>query len=216
MGTVTRTPRREQGSAPQSTPKRAPKPSFPVLIALLPCAITVWLIASLASASTWAAGMLRRLGVAEHDAQDIRQDAVTAALFHWDRFNPSPEEDLEIAVRKWFCGIALNYWRMMLRFRRAHPEVPLPQDPPPEELRDPGHEGRIEARDMLQALEKATSEERWRAWFAFEAEGWTVAEIAEHEGVARTVINARIRGAREDFATVLGHVGGSRRSRGGR
>ncbi len=216
MGTVSRTPRRGQGSAPQSTPKRAPKPSFPRLLALLPCALTVWLIASLTSASTWAAGMLRRFGVATHDAEDIRQDALTAALFHWDRFNPSPEEDLEIAVRRWFCGIALNYWRSMLRFRRTHPEVPLTQDPPPEALIHPGHAGWIEARDMLLALEGATTPERWRAIFAHEAEGWSVAEIAEHEGVAGTVIKARIRADREDFATVLGHVGGSRRSRGGR
>lgn len=214
MNQATRTPRSGQDSAPRSKPRRAQKPSFPDVVALLPSLFVVWFVTSLTSASRWAAGILRRMRFADHDAENIRQDATTIALIHSSRFCPPPEGDLEVALRKWFWGIARNFAREVRRVQARRREEPLRDDPPPDALIHPGHAGQVEARSMLDALEAATTAKRWRAWYALEIEGYTSREIALREGVSIVAVSERIRLAREDFATVLGQPAPTFRTRG--
>jgi DNA-directed RNA polymerase specialized sigma24 family protein len=69
---------------------------------------------------------------------------------------------------------------------------------------------------MLEALKGATIARRWRAWYALEVEGYTAEEIAAMEGVSAAVVSHRIRGARDDFAKVLGQPAPTFRTRGDR
>ena len=216
MSEGTRTPRSGQDSAPRSKSRHAPKASFSDLATLLPALLVAWFVASLTSASRWADGMLRRMGLAKHDAEDVRQDALVVTFLYSDRFAPPLEEDLDVALRKLFYAIALNLVRTLRRRRSTRREAPLRDDPPPDALIHPGHAGQVEALDVLVALEAATTAERWRAWFAFEVEGRTAREIAEREGSSVSEVDFRIRSARDDFATVLGRRAASTRSRGDR
>lgn len=214
MSEGTRTTRSGQETASRQD-ERAPTPPLPDLETLPPWAVNACLLATLVALWTWSFGFVRRLGASHHDAEDIRQEAFAGALRNWRTFTPSPEDAPEVALRRWLCGVLLNQWRVNARFRRTRREVPLGAAFAinREALQDPGHEGRVQAADTLRALQEATNAERWRAWWAFEADGYSVGEIADHECVSTNTIHWRIRSAREDFAAVLGFVGGSRRSR---
>jgi len=215
---ATGTPSAGQETAPDGRDERAPTPPLPDLETLPPWAVNAWLLATLVALWSWSFGFIRRLGASHHDAEDIRQEAFAGALRNWRTFAPSPEDAPDVALRRWLCGVLLNQWRMNRRFRRTRREVPLGAAFAinREALQDPGHEGRVQAADTLRALQEATNAERWRAWWALEADGYSVGEIADHERVSTNTIHWRIRSAREDFAAVLGFVGGSRRSRGRR
>lgn len=217
MSQGTRTPRSGQETAPRQD-ERAPTLPLPDLETLPPWAVNAWLLATLVALWAWSFGFVRRLGASRQDAEDIRQEAFAGALRNWHTFAPSPEDAPDVALRRWLCGVLLNQWRTNVRFRRTRREVPLgvALATDPEILRDPGHEGRAEAGDILQALKAATTPEQWSAWWSFEADGWKVSEIADREHLSTNLIQWRIRRAREDFAKVLGHVGGSRRFRGRR
>lgn len=215
MSHGTRAPRSGQETAPQGQHEGAPTAPPPDLETAPPWALHAGLLATIVALWTWALGFVRRLGASHQDAEDIRQEAFAGALRNWRTFTPSPEDAPDVALRRWFCGILLNQWRMNRRFRRTRREVPLglALAVAPETLRAPGHEEQAEAGDILHALEAATTAERWRAWWAFEADGWRISEIADHERVSTNTINWRIRSAREDFAPVLGFTAVSRRNR---
>ena len=159
----------------------------------------------------WAVRVAQAHADPQDDAADIAQAALLAALENFEAFAPDPADPPLAAVRRWLAGILEKTQLMARRFRRTRGEVPLGAAfaIDAEALRHPGHEGQVQARSVLRAMRAATTPERWGAWYAFEAEGMTAAEIAARDRILESRVNWLVRQARLDFARVLAPQGGA-------
>jgi len=167
--------------------------------------------AAIAALQGWALRIAQAHADPQDDAADIAQAALLAALENFEVFAPDPSDPPLAAVRRWVAGILEKKRLMARRFRLTRGEVPLGSAfaIDAEALRHPGHEGQVEARSVLGALRDATTPERWGAWYSFEAEGMTAAEIAARDRILESRVNWLVRQARQDFARVLAPQGGA-------
>ena len=196
--------------APRPASERAPSP-ITSSAALDLDARRAWYAAALGALEGWAVRVAQAHADPQDDAADIAQAALLAALENFEAFAPDPADPPLAAVRRWLAGILEKTQLMARRFRRTRGEVPLGAAfaIDAEALRHPGHEGQVQARSMLRALRGATTPERWGAWYAFEAEGMTAAEIAARDRILESRVNWLVRQARLDFARVLAPQGGA-------
>lgn len=233
----TRTPRSGQGTTPRTTPGedvqrariqrelgRLPREARALLtrthmagaaLAAVAIAVTLdpgsqaWIASRLIAAYPWALGYLLRLGASLQDAQEIAQASILEGLAKARTFDLS-RVAADDPVRAWFGGFLQNIWLDRRRWRRTRREIPL--DTVTGGLSVPSHAERVEARDLLLALQAATTPERWRAWRAFEVDHDSPKAIAEREQVPASTIQWRILCARKDFDRVLRKVGCTRRT----
>ncbi len=131
------------------------------------------------------------------DPEDVTQEVLLAAVVALPSFRPELG-----TLRGWITGIAYLTIAYRLRAERSHMRtVRAFQDASPWEA--PSHEEIIAAGEIIAALQKVTTAERWRVWFAHDGEGRTAVEIARREGTPVTRIEHWIRQARRDFANAL-------------
>ena len=145
--------------------------------------------------------LLRRIGVAESDADDAAQQVFIAASRRIDDIRAGSE-------RAFLFSTALHIGSRALRSRARKKEdfgVALDEqtDPAPalEELVD-----RRRARELLDALLEEMPLELRVVFVLYEVEQLTSTEIAEVVGVPAGTVASRLRRAREDFAARVARI----------
>ena len=145
--------------------------------------------------------LLRRIGVAESDADDAAQQVFTAASRRIDDIRVGSE-------RAFLFSTALHVGTRARRSRVRQKEdfgVELAEQtdpaPPPEELVD-----RHRARELLDALLEEMPLELRVVFVLYEIEQLTSSEIADVVGVPVGTVASRLRRAREDFAARVARV----------
>jgi RNA polymerase sigma-70 factor, ECF subfamily len=138
--------------------------------------------------------LLRRLGLAEADADDAAQQVFMVASSRFADMVAGRE-------RAFLYGTALNVagkWRRAARRERgadAADESLVDSSEPADELVD-----RRRARETLDEILVLMPLELRAVLVLYEIEGQTAAEIAEITGVARGTVASRLRRAREEFS----------------
>jgi RNA polymerase sigma-70 factor (ECF subfamily) len=138
--------------------------------------------------------LLRRLGLAEADADDAAQQVFMVASSRFADMVAGRE-------RAFLYGTALNVagkWRRAARRERgadATDESLVDSSEPADELVD-----RRRARETLDEILVLMPLELRAVLVLYEIEGQTAAEIAEITGVARGTVASRLRRAREEFS----------------
>ncbi|MDB4951864.1 MAG: polymerase sigma factor, sigma-70 family [Gemmatimonadetes bacterium] len=137
--------------------------------------------------------VLRIVGGAEADAEDVVQDTWIRAVERLDGFR------WEAAFSTWLTGIGLNVARGMLR-RRGRWEVPASPDAP-EPWRPPPHHA--ERMDLERAI--ALLPAGYRAVLVLhDVEGFTHEEIGEQLGIAPGTSKSQLSHARRAVRRLLG------------
>jgi RNA polymerase sigma-70 factor (ECF subfamily) len=144
----------------------------------------------------WAVA-LRTLGDRE-EAADALQEALLSAFRAADRFRG------ESAVTTWLHRIVVNACLDRARRRQARPVVSLPEL---QAVREPdsAEPDRDTAREVWAALEKLPAEQRVPL-VLLEMQGYSVAEIAHHLGIAEGTVKSRCARGRARLAVLLGHL----------
>ena len=141
---------------------------------------------------------LRRLGVADSEAEDVTQEVFVAASKRLSDIEVGRERAflLAVAVRH-----AAHAHRTRLRRREVHsddlPDTPAPSADP-EELVD-----RARAREMLHRLLGKLTFELRTVFVLYEIEQLTMAEIAESLDLPPGTVASRLRRARETFLELV-------------
>ena len=147
----------------------------------------------------WAVA-LRTLADRE-EAADALQDALLSAHRNAERFRG------DSAVTTWLHRIVVNACLDRLRRRKAHPTVPLPDDPT-------GRAGEPVApavdHDTVLVVREALGRlpiDQRTAIVLVDLEGWSVAEAAAILEVAEGTVKSRCARGRARLAMLLGHLG---------
>jgi DNA-directed RNA polymerase specialized sigma24 family protein len=152
----------------------------------------------------WARGIARRVGVNDSDREDVVQEAFTVAAIQWSAFVARADVPARTARRRWLAEVL---FRIAYSFRgkanRARTRESRGFEGAENVTGATSHEGPISARELLRALEGATTAERWRVWVAYEIDEVAVPEIARQEGRTVPTIYTLLRLARKSFAAAL-------------
>ena len=144
--------------------------------------------------------LLRRLGVAERDRDDITSEVffrVHERLHTYDASRP---------IRPWLFAFAVRAasdYRRLARHKREvyeHFDAPSSAYPP-----DEAAIAREKQRLVLAALDKLDLEKR-AVFVLHEFDGCSVPEIAEALGIPEGTAYTRLRAAREQFAAAVRHL----------
>jgi RNA polymerase sigma-70 factor, ECF subfamily len=139
----------------------------------------------------------RRLGLATADAEDTTQRVLLTASRRLDDMVPGKERAFLFRVATYEVARA----HRMRRRRREEIESDLgsnqASDEDPEQLLD-----QRRAREQLDAIFLAMSQDLREAFVLFEIEGFGQREIAAALGIAEGTVASRLRRAREQFARV--------------
>ncbi len=152
----------------------------------------------------WAAAIARRCGLGSADAEDAVQVAFIVALDRWSLFALPPELPEQQVRRRWVGAIL---WRISSEMRarrdRTRQLAPTDIEGVNANLVSVSHESRVLSRDLLRALEHATTSERWRVWISYQLENVPVAELARQKGCPAATIYNLLRLARLDLGAAL-------------
>ncbi len=159
----------------------------------------------LASLRPWAMSLAGRLGVNDSDRDDVVQEAFTRVAVEWGAFVAPDELPARTARRRWIADLVVqSARRIRSKAERTRARVPYRLEQAANVVGTASHEGPIAARELLRALEGATTAERWRMWLAHEVDEVEVAEIARQEGRQVATVYNQLRLARRDLAAALG------------
>ena len=154
--------------------------------------------------------LLRRLGLAEGDADDAAQQVFLAASGRLDAFEPERE-------RSFLYGVALNVGARARRSLGRRREEPLEAaservapEPNAEQLLE-----RRQARALLDQLLDEMPEDLRVVFVLFELEELSTSEIAELCAIPVGTAASRLRRAREDFEERVARAEARRRFAGG-
>ena len=152
----------------------------------------------------WAATIALRSGLRSADVDDAVQLAFLVAVDRWSLFALPPGLP-ERQVRRGWVGAIL--WRisseMRVRRDRTRPLAPSDIDGVNADVVSVSHESQVLSRDLLRALEQATTSERWRVWVSYQLENVPVAELARRKGCPAATIYNQLRLARLDLGAAL-------------
>jgi RNA polymerase sigma-70 factor (ECF subfamily) len=147
---------------------------------------------------TFVARVVRNLGVAEADLDDVLQRAFCAVARRLDDIAPGSE-------RAFLVQAAINWAHNARRARSRNPEVGLAElpdvadaSPSPEDLTD-----RKRAAAVLDGLLATMDLELRTVLVLYEIEEMSRAEIAQLLGLPQGTVASRLRRAREDFESKL-------------
>jgi RNA polymerase sigma-70 factor (ECF subfamily) len=155
--------------------------------------------------------LLRRLGLAESDADDVTQQAFLVASRRLDDIRAGSERAF---LYKAAVHAAYKHRRTHQRRREEDlDEIALGSDAEPglEELLD-----RRRAREILDAIVETMPMEFRVVFVLYEIDGLSTSEIAEVVGIPLGTVASRLRRARADFETRVARLEGCRKSHGGR
>lgn len=136
--------------------------------------------------------LLRSRHVDENEVDDMIEDIVFAVVRRWSEFDRTQPD----ALRRWLNGFARNAIGDYIR-RPRRVMVPLR----PEHATVPGHEGQVEARDMLCFLAGRLPAEHWDILVG--RIDTTAAELAAERNEPRSTTEWRTREARAALARVV-------------
>lgn len=152
----------------------------------------------------WAATIARRCGLESADAEDAVQVAFIVALRLWSLFALPPGLSERQVRRSWIAAIL---WRtsseMRARRDRARPLAPSDIEGVNADVVSVSHESQVLSRDLLRALEHATTAERWQLWVSYHLENVSVAELARRKGCPAATIYNQLRLTRLDLGAAL-------------
>ena len=152
----------------------------------------------------WAATIARRCGLESADAEDAVQVAFIVALRLWSLFALPPGLSARHVRRSWVAAIL---WRtsseMRARRDRTRQLAPSDIEGVNADVVSVSHESQVLSRDLLRALEHATTSERWRLWISYHLENVPVAELARRKGCPAATIYNLLRLARLDLGAAL-------------
>jgi RNA polymerase sigma-70 factor (ECF subfamily) len=136
--------------------------------------------------------VVRRLGVAPRDVEDVAQEVFVIVHRKLHTFNG------ESSVRTWLFGIASRV--ASDHRRRAHVRRESLDGELPQQISEPAQAQAVHDRQLRQALDRALDEldDAKRAVFVlYEMEGVPMTEIAESQGCPLPTAYSRLREARE-------------------
>jgi RNA polymerase sigma-70 factor, ECF subfamily len=143
-------------------------------------------------------GLLRRLGVAEREVEDLAQDVFTVIYRQLPGFRG------DSAVKTWVCGITLRVARSHLRLARVRKlflgEPPVEPSRPATQLDSALQRERVQ--QLQSALEELTEEQR-RVFVLYEIEDLSMHEIARILGGTEKTAYTRLHAAREKIERSL-------------
>lgn len=167
-------------------PARSPNPVFPGAPPAVPSPEQVF---GEHAAFVWR--VLRRLGVAEADVEDVCQEVFSAVY----RQLPSFEGRSKLST--WIYAIARNH---AARYRqRAHRRYEEPMAAPPEPLDDEGPDRQLEqrrARQLLDRLLDSLDDDKREVFVLYEVEGLGMREVVEIVGCPLQTGYSRLHAAR--------------------
>lgn len=143
-------------------------------------------------------GLLRRLGVAEREVEDVAQDVFTVIHRQLPGFRG------DSAVKTWVCGITLRVARSHLRLARVR-RVFLGA-PPVEPSRPATQHDSAVLRERIQHLQSALdelNEAQRRVFVLYEIEDLSIHEIASLLGTSEKTAYTRLYAAREKIERSL-------------
>jgi RNA polymerase sigma-70 factor (ECF subfamily) len=144
---------------------------------------------------------LRRLGVADSEAEDRAQEVFVVAHRRFDEF-----EDRGRGPRAWLFQIVLRVASDARRHRRRHPEFPDGGDAVERVSVEPTQAEAMARRDTLARLDAALSVldlDRRAVLVLHEIEEMTAPEIAQVLGIPLNTVYSRLRVAREKLEVAL-------------
>ena len=137
-------------------------------------------------------GLLRRLGVAEREVEDVAQDVFTVVHRRLPAFRG------DATVKTWVCGITLRVARSHLRLARVR-KLFL-GEPPVEPSREPTQLESALLNERMRLLQRALDElpePQRRVFVLYELEELSIAEIAKLLGRSEKTAYTRLYTARE-------------------
>jgi RNA polymerase sigma-70 factor (ECF subfamily) len=137
-------------------------------------------------------GLLRRLGVAEREVEDVAQDVFT--VIH----RKLPQFRGESSLKTWICGIALRVARSHLRLSRVR-KLML-GDPPVEPSREPVQLEALALAERVRLLQRALDalpEKLRRVFVLYELEELSIHEVAALIGRSEKTAYTRLYAARD-------------------
>jgi RNA polymerase sigma-70 factor (ECF subfamily) len=144
---------------------------------------------------------LRRLGVADSEAEDRAQEVFVVAHRRFDEF-----EDRGRGPRAWLFQIVLRVASDARRHRRRHPEFPDGGDAVERVSVEPSQAEAMARRDTLARLDAALAVldlDRRAVLVLHEIEEMTAPEIAQVLGIPLNTVYSRLRVAREKLEVAL-------------
>ena len=144
---------------------------------------------------------LRRLGVADSEAEDRAQEVFVVAHRRFDEF-----EDRGRGPRAWLFQIVLRVASDARRHRRRHPEFPDGGDAVERVSVEPGQAEAMVRRDTLVRLDAALAVldlDRRAVIVLHEIEEMTAPEIAQVLNIPLNTVYSRLRVAREKLEAAL-------------
>jgi RNA polymerase sigma-70 factor (ECF subfamily) len=141
---------------------------------------------------------LRRLGVIEHELDDVAQEVFLVVHKRLDDFEGRS------SVRTWLFGIVLRVASQHRRTARRRPEHSLPADLPERRSSDP-HEATVQAqtRQLVYELLDELDYDKRVVLVLAELEQMTAPEIAESLSLSVNTVYSRLRAARREFEAAL-------------
>jgi RNA polymerase sigma-70 factor (ECF subfamily) len=149
--------------------------------------------------------VLRRLGVAEADIEDVCQEVFVVVL------RKLPEFEGRSSMRTWIFGICVR--TASDHRRRAHLRHEVVTDAPPELPVSPSQSAELQRRQALAALDAALAalDEGKRAVFVlYEIEELPMAEVAEALGCPVQTAYSRLHAARRQVRDAMERAGEGR------
>lgn len=137
-------------------------------------------------------GLLRRLGVAEREVEDVAQDVFTVVHRRLPGFRG------DSTIKTWLCGITLRVARSHLRLARVR-KLFL-GEPPVEPSREPTQLESALLNERVRLLQRALDElpePQRRVFVLYELEELSIAEIAKLLGRSEKTAYTRLYAARE-------------------
>jgi RNA polymerase sigma-70 factor (ECF subfamily) len=151
-----------------------------------------------ASHYDWVRHTVRRLGVAERDADDLTHDVMVTVL------RVLPDYDAQRPIRPWLMGIAFRVTSTHRRSARVRREVvDLPVEPADA---SPDPHASLEAADRRRLLLDALTEvdeSRRPVLLLSDLDGFSMPEIAAELGIPLNTGYSRLRLAREELRSAL-------------
>ena len=158
-----------------------------------------------ASESSYVWSSLRRLGVREHDLEDLVHETFLVVHRHLHEFDPRRP------IKPWLFGIAFRVAAGYRRLARTHREVPTERI----EAIDlhPAADEMVEAKQAQALVTRALQSldlDRRAILLMHEFDGHTVPQIAEVLAIPLNTAYSRLRLAREQFVTACRRLRGKR------
>ena len=136
--------------------------------------------------------VLRRMGVADADLEDLAQEVFVVVYRRWGDFRG------ESSLKTWICGIAARKAMGHRRRRSVRDEIPAGEAPPArdEGCHDRGFE-RLEQRQVLVALLDRLDDNKREVFVLYELEDLTMKQVAAAVEAPLHTCYSRLHAARD-------------------